>query len=243
MTHLLAENAFLRAQVEQHARAEAELRAALRETMRAMPKAFTTGQGEDKNESVEAAPAAGNVTARMEERIASTIPAISPTNDAPAETAAAPIQVAPPTPVKIPVVVEPPTPIVPIILAPIPVVASESEVDLKAQAEEKAAQEKAAAEEAGKEKAQAEKTAQMKLEAEAQKAEQAKIKIEVAAEKVETPQPRREARPIVAPPLSQDDVYEPYRQPGQPVALQSAIHELSRRRVSRPLWKKMLGMR
>lgn len=39
--HLKAENAFLRGQIEQHARAEAELRAALREALKAMPKAIT----------------------------------------------------------------------------------------------------------------------------------------------------------------------------------------------------------
>jgi hypothetical protein len=41
--HLLEENRFLRATVEQHQRSEAELRQSLREALRAMPKQLTAG--------------------------------------------------------------------------------------------------------------------------------------------------------------------------------------------------------
>jgi hypothetical protein len=40
LAHLQSENAFLRVAIEQHQRSEAELRAALREALRAMPKAI-----------------------------------------------------------------------------------------------------------------------------------------------------------------------------------------------------------
>lgn len=192
MTHLLAENAFLRAQVEQHARAEAELRAALRETVRAMPKAITTGQGEDHAEietgnmeagKVEAARRIHNPTARIEERIAASTPASAPTNN---PQTAAPQR-------------STPQPHIPPSSTP-------------ARSHEPATKPNVGA-----------------------------VEKAVAASAVE--KPRREARPLVAPPLTQSDVYVPRHDSGQPVALQSAMNELSRRRNHRPLWKKMLGMR
>ncbi len=47
LTLLKSENAFLRSAVEQHQRSEAELRAALRKALEAMPKALPAGAGED----------------------------------------------------------------------------------------------------------------------------------------------------------------------------------------------------
>jgi hypothetical protein len=57
--HLLEENRFLRATVEQHQRSEAELRQSLREALRAMPKALTAGtpapaQSDDQSARIEA---------------------------------------------------------------------------------------------------------------------------------------------------------------------------------------------
>ena len=49
--HLLEENRFLRAAVEQHQRSEAELRAALRTALAAMPKALTDGESSTRNEA------------------------------------------------------------------------------------------------------------------------------------------------------------------------------------------------
>jgi len=186
MTHLLAENAFLRAQVEQHARAEAELRAALRETVRAMPKAITTGQGEDSGE-IEAGKVEArrihNPTARIEERIAASTPASAPANS---PQAAAPQR-------------STPQPHIPQSSTP-------------AHSQQSATKPNVGA-------------------------------VEKAVAKSAVEKPRREARPLVAPPLTQSDVYVPRHDSGQPVALQSAMNELSRRRSHRPLWKKMLGMR
>lgn len=54
---LRAQVNFLRASVEQHQRSEAELRAALRESLRAMPKQFTTGAPQETPMPTPPAPA------------------------------------------------------------------------------------------------------------------------------------------------------------------------------------------
>jgi excisionase family DNA binding protein len=67
LDQLQTENSFLRAMVEQHQRSEAELRAALREALKAMPKAITAGdasapieaaQGDESTHVKETTPAA-----------------------------------------------------------------------------------------------------------------------------------------------------------------------------------------